>query len=350
MTQTGGDIIGVGSYGCVFKPPLKCKNKTRKKKGISKLMNQENGFQELLITQQLSKKIVQIPKYRKYFVLSQNFCLLDKLSSKDERQMQRKCDESIANDYNDNKTLISQNQPYGGKNLYTVLKEKSDMSETEKLSFVVDITKKIKALINAIKHMHRLKVYHTDIKPQNMVWNKNTIKVIDWGLAMINIPEFHYNIVHFNRPYESILLGLDDGVNKTKVENYIQKEMKKFQEHISNEPIKTDQFIFFSTYPTTTIPSPIGKYVLMIANQCMKDGKFDKRFFTNNYYKKQDYWGLLYFFVDALRILDIESNSLNVKMLELCNLMVTGVKINTNDIIQKLDGITRISPTSTRQN
>ena len=61
MKQNGGDIIGVGSYGCVFKPPLKCKNKTRKKRGISKLMIQENGLDEILITQRLLKKSNKFP-------------------------------------------------------------------------------------------------------------------------------------------------------------------------------------------------------------------------------------------------------------------------------------------------
>ena len=360
MKQKGGDIIGVGSYGCVFKPPLKCKNKTRKKRGISKLMIQENGLDEILITRRLLKKIEQIPKYRKYFILSQSFCVPDKLSSKDERQMQRKCDEHIVNDYNDKRSLIVHNQPYGGKNVHMILKDKLNLSETQKISLVVDMTKKLKALlINAIIPMHRLKVYHTDIKPQNLVWNKKTIKLIDWGLATIDIPEVHYNIVHFNRPYESILLGLDDGANKTKIEKYIQKELKSFKENISNEPIKNDQHIYFlhptpligsSNTSTTTTSSPIGKYLLMIANQCMKDGRFDKRFFTTNYYKKQDYWGLLYFYVDALRILDIESNSLKVKMIEICNLMVSGVNIKTDDIIQRMELIDGISPTSTRQN
>ena len=354
MKQNGGDIIGVGSYGCVFKPPLKCKNKTRKKRGISKLMIQENGLDEILITQRLLKKIEQIPKYRKYFILSQSFCVPDNLSSKDERQMQRKCDENIVNDYNNKRSLILHNQPYGGKNLYMILKEKSNLSETKKISFVVDITKKLKALlINAINPMHRLKIYHTDIKPQNLVWNKNTIKIIDWGLATIDIPDNHYNIVHFNRPYESILLTLDDGANKMKTEKYIQKELKKYEENILNEPIKNDQYIYF-LQPTSlinnsnTTTSSIGKYVFMIANKCMKEGRFDKRF-TTNYYKKQDYWGVLYFFLDALRILDIQSNELKMKMIELCNLMVNDISIKTDDIIQKMDVIEGIHEYSIKQ-
>ena len=101
MEQKGGEIIGMGSYGCVFKPPLKCKNKTRKKKGISKLMVQENGLDEILTTQKIAKKLELIPKYKKYFILSNSFCIPDKLSRKDETQMQRKCDDNINKDYND---------------------------------------------------------------------------------------------------------------------------------------------------------------------------------------------------------------------------------------------------------
>ena len=233
MKQNGGDIIGVGSYGCVFKPPLKCKNKTRKKRGVSKLMIQENGLDEILITQQLLKKLEQIPKYKKYFILSHSFCIPDKLSSKDETQLQRKCDKNIIEDYNDKNTMILHNQPYGGKNIHTILNEKVNMTESQKLNTLIDMTKKLKTLlIEAIIPMHKMKVYHSDLKPQNLVWNRKTIKIIDWGLAMVGIPEYHYNILHFNRPYESILLKLDDGVNKQQIEKYIKRELKRFFSHL----------------------------------------------------------------------------------------------------------------------
>lgn len=340
MKQNGGDIIGVGSYGCVFKPPLKCKNKTRKKKGVSKLMIQENGLDEILLVQQLLTKIETIPKYKKYFILSPNFCVPDKLSTKDEMQLQRKCDEAIINDYKKNRSLISHNQPYGGKNLHAILKDKSNATELQKQTLLVNVTKKLKALLlHGIIPMHKIRVYHSDIKPQNLVWSKKTIKLIDWGLATLGIPENHYNVLHFNRPYESILLGLDDGANNRKTKLYIEKELKKYKEQLTNEPIKNDQLLFFLQSVDESNTNAMSKYILMIANEFTKAGKFDKQLFLSNYYEKQDYWGLIYFYIDALRLLKIDSYELKMKMLGLCNIMVSSGNVKSDDIVEKLSGI-----------
>ena len=280
-------------------------------------MVQENGLDEILTTQKIAKKLELIPKYKKYFILSNSFCIPDKLSRKDETQMQRKCDDNINKDYNAKRTLILQNQPYGGKNINMILREKLTVTEKEKIAMVVQMTKMLKSLLlNGIIPMHKMKVYHNDIKPQNLVWNKKTIKLIDWGLATVGIPESHYNIVHFNRPYESILLGLNDGANIQQIEKYIEKELKKYKENISKEPIKNDQTLFF-LHPSneTTEMGSLRKYILMIAKECLKGNKFNKQYFVTNYYKKQDYWGLLYFYIDVLRILDIQSYEIKVKMM-----------------------------------
>jgi len=52
--DTETHVIGEGTYGCVHKPPVKCKNKTRKNKtrknntsSISKLMTDSNAKNEL---------------------------------------------------------------------------------------------------------------------------------------------------------------------------------------------------------------------------------------------------------------------------------------------------------------
>ena len=37
----GGKVLASGGFGCVFSPQLKCKGKTLKKRGISKLMKKE---------------------------------------------------------------------------------------------------------------------------------------------------------------------------------------------------------------------------------------------------------------------------------------------------------------------
>ena len=44
--RKGGKPINSGGYGCIFKPALKCKGKTKRENGISKLMTKEHADSE----------------------------------------------------------------------------------------------------------------------------------------------------------------------------------------------------------------------------------------------------------------------------------------------------------------
>ena len=47
MKMHGGKVIGSGTYGCVFKPPLMCEDDTERPKNyISKVMNKRNAEEE----------------------------------------------------------------------------------------------------------------------------------------------------------------------------------------------------------------------------------------------------------------------------------------------------------------
>ena len=340
MRQKGGDIIGTGSYGCVFKPPIKCKNRTRKKKGISKLMTKENGLTEMMISKDIVKRINVIPKHNKYFIVSNNFCVPDKLTNKDNKQMQRHCEEDLVDKYKSGETLIIHNQPYGGKNLHIIVKESSNGTENMKLSTLKNITLKLKDLIlNGIIPLHKMNVYHTDIKPQNLVWNSKTIKLIDWGLATINIPETDYNVMHFNRPYESILLELSNGVSEDEIDEHIMNYVNKNKENIIQEPLKTDMTLFFILPESIEKYSVLINYIKNIAKENMDSNKFDKKKFVKKFYKKQDYWGLVYCYIDILKTLHIKKTDINEHILQLCNLMVSGGAVKVENIIKYMDKI-----------
>ena len=55
----GGKVLASGGFGCVFSPQLKCKGKTLKNKGISKLMKKEYAVNEYDEIQKYKKE-----KYR----------------------------------------------------------------------------------------------------------------------------------------------------------------------------------------------------------------------------------------------------------------------------------------------
>jgi len=74
---TGGKLIDSGSYGCIFTPPLECKNKKKQEfiervedLPISKISLKEDAEQEYSI----SKIIRQIPLWKNYFVVSESIC------------------------------------------------------------------------------------------------------------------------------------------------------------------------------------------------------------------------------------------------------------------------------------
>ena len=46
-TLKGGDLIGQGGFGCVFRPTIPCKNRTRKKNKISKIFLGRNSKKKL---------------------------------------------------------------------------------------------------------------------------------------------------------------------------------------------------------------------------------------------------------------------------------------------------------------
>ena len=65
-----GDIIGAGGFGCIFRPPLKCKsNKRVNRKNVSKLVTRKNGNEEYKTGRRILRLIKKLPKYKDYFLV-----------------------------------------------------------------------------------------------------------------------------------------------------------------------------------------------------------------------------------------------------------------------------------------
>ena len=126
----GGKLIGSGSYGCIFNPPLKCKNSVKKnmnrknntKKLISKLSLKYEALDEYEFNLEIFnrlKKDKSFNKRRKYFLFAKEWCLPEKIKLKDERELISNCDNMVGNEYKENKltNLALLNMKYGGMNL-----------------------------------------------------------------------------------------------------------------------------------------------------------------------------------------------------------------------------------------
>ncbi len=69
-SRKGGDVIGSGGFGCVFRPALKCsKKKQRKTNMVSKLMTKKHAKKEFSTIKEIKKRVKTIPQYSDYFLV-----------------------------------------------------------------------------------------------------------------------------------------------------------------------------------------------------------------------------------------------------------------------------------------
>jgi serine/threonine protein kinase len=226
--QQGGKVIDSGGYGCVFKPSLKCKNKTRRSKGsISKLMLKKYAKEEYELISTIKKILEKIPNYERYFLLK-NIALctpdLDSITKQDMTNFHTKCaktftytedlptgtvktDPDEIKNINNTDELLLLTMPFGGITLKKYLGEYPTSLKFINLH-LYDL------FIHGIVPMNRLKVYHLDIKQSNVLI-KDRIRLIDWGISLILkkngataaevLKELHSSL-QFNKPYTIIIL------------------------------------------------------------------------------------------------------------------------------------------------
>ena len=82
--KLGGKAIDSGTYGCVFIPSLKCKNKKSRTNGVSKLMLNKHAINEIESLKQLYQLMNAYPNMNKYMIIpKQELCNPDYLTPKD---------------------------------------------------------------------------------------------------------------------------------------------------------------------------------------------------------------------------------------------------------------------------
>ena len=212
--KKGGKAIDSGSYGCVFKPALKCKGKTRKK-GVSKLMIEKNAMSELQLLEPIYRLISIYPNIQKYVLLPtiQDVCIPDTLTSSDLSSFDSVCNKLYTYGYNtsninsklsDLRLLFMQD---GGITVEEYIHGLHKQHIIHVLKGLHDIYKKV------IIPMNNNGFFHTDIKDNNILVKHNSLKLIDFGLMIQHDPStidsrFLQHSYHHLSPY-SILLFHD---------------------------------------------------------------------------------------------------------------------------------------------
>lgn len=167
----GGKLIGKGTYGCVFDPPLKCKSKFNpvKKQTIGKVTQPVDFVAEAEAARELNSLEVS----QKYFVLPDlsTTCEIESISKQTEKDIQQ-C-EPITMDLN--QKMVQFEMPYSGKSLF---KRINDVDiRTPDFFF-----KLMSFLLEAGSYLAAKSFVHYDIKEDNILINDmKGLKLIDFG-------------------------------------------------------------------------------------------------------------------------------------------------------------------------
>lgn len=164
----GGRILGQGTYGCVFTPPLLCKKKGIGKSKVGKLTSEKDAYREYNAFVYLNK----ISEYKNYYILPDTICspkIIDNQYDKDIN----KCE--FINKLRNKQTKIKQlTMEYGGL----------DLESVKYINFFTLFSHLLEAgsllVLNGLVHY--------DIYSKNILIDKNYIpKIIDFGQS------FHLN-------------------------------------------------------------------------------------------------------------------------------------------------------------
>jgi len=229
--QSGGDLIGTGSFGYVFYPALKCeKQKSVSNDMVSKLFFNNNSKKEAEEEIKIDKMIKDIKGYENWAHIWTTNCLPKNYYSliKEEPDI----DECLNNgdltvsQFNKNRQMLQ--GTYAGKSFSEVFYHnfKPETYSNKKL-FIKNflyMMKLIKPLFIGLVEMNKKKISHNDIKADNIMIDNNGGKYIDFGLSakysntkffkQRSMSEFVCDRIYPPYPYEFIYLYATEDVLK----------------------------------------------------------------------------------------------------------------------------------------
>jgi serine/threonine protein kinase len=229
-------VIGEGTYGCVHKPALKCKNKKIANHGrISKTMLTRHALTEMGEYNIISAA----DKENAYHLGKPIMCSVANTQSNIDAIGKCNKKQNFAN-INDVSLLIMKDGGESLEDFSDSMKNNAINSDNqEKMEhFWLDMHN----ILLGIKQMNQSDIVHHDLKPQNIVYNQKTreTNIIDFGIMMgkpymldaSNKSSYPYNFIHWSFPFELIFYNknaYDSIVNSSK-----SKQIQFYNQMISN--------------------------------------------------------------------------------------------------------------------
>jgi len=182
-------LIGRGSYGCIFKPNIECKNKSKKKKTkrISKIIIDEDT-KSIDHEYKINKMISRIPNYKNWTVIWEDKCEPPKYEEIFDTTEIIKClneaNRSV-HDYNKySQMLIGKYGGYPFKKYCTNLIKKSTFTNHSEFKKVfLKLFKLLNNLFIGLIELQKINIVHQDLSVNNILFKKNNLYIIDYGLS-----------------------------------------------------------------------------------------------------------------------------------------------------------------------
>jgi tRNA A-37 threonylcarbamoyl transferase component Bud32 len=200
--QTGGSIIGQGSYGCVFDPPLNCDKNINNSGKVGKVTSTNEANHEYSVGLHLKT----LPYATDYFILADTTCIPNARSKQTDKTISEcKTLKSVKIP-----TTVQLILPFGGRSLVQIKK-----------TYTADEFYNIgRMLLEAGTLLLLGGVVHSDIHSGNVVMN-GTLKIIDYGKAWFpkNLVDYNDVVNEFNpkpmagTPEENIISAYKSNIN-----------------------------------------------------------------------------------------------------------------------------------------
>lgn len=222
-SQVGGELIGQGSFGCVFKPSIKCTTDKRvNNKNVSKIYFNKSAKKELKKEYDSNKLIKKIHNYDIWAEIWFKKCTPPKydIILKKEPEIEDCLIENNIDidEFNKVRSMLQGN--YGGMTfteyvniLFTKQVFSNPKQFADKFMHVMEI---METLFIGLKELYEHKIGHNDIKPDNIVVDNGNCKYIDFGYSYKYTNDVYYkkrsslefltNRIYPPYPYEFIYL------------------------------------------------------------------------------------------------------------------------------------------------
>lgn len=221
--QNGGNLIGLGSFGCVFHPAIKCSGqKNIHGDMVSKVFFSEESKKEAEEEIKIDKLVKSIKGYEQWSHIWEKNCLPKKYEEliKEDKDIKRCLLENGVEIDEFNKYRRMLQGIYAGKDLSSVFNGLfNNATFSNKAKFTnnfLHIIKLMKPLFIGLISMNKGKISHNDIKPDNIMVDKEGCKFIDFGLAakhsndkfykQRSMSEFLSDRIYPSYPYEFIYM------------------------------------------------------------------------------------------------------------------------------------------------